>query len=92
MSAVPKRILKEVERLTKDPAPGIDAQPHEGNIRYFNVVMDGPDQSPYQGGHFKLELFLPEEYPMSPPKVRFLTRMYHPNIDKLGRICLDILK
>ena len=61
-------------------------------MRYFNVMILGPTQSPYEGGVFKLELFLPEEYPMAAPKVRFLTKIYHPNIDKLGRICLDILK
>jgi len=55
-------------------------------------MIKGPTQSPYEGGFYKLELFLPEEYPMAAPKVRFLTKIYHPNIDKLGRICLDILK
>lgn len=45
-----------------------------------------------QGGIFKLELFLPDDYPMTPPKIRFLTKIFHPNVDKLGRICLDVLK
>ncbi|WFC94359.1 E2 ubiquitin-conjugating enzyme [Malassezia brasiliensis] len=90
--ALPKRIIKETERLIADPAPGIQATPHEDNLRYFDVVISGPTQSPFEGGKFKLELFLPEDYPMAPPKVRFLTKIYHPNIDKLGRICLDILK
>jgi len=92
MAALPKRIIKETERLVSDSPPGISAAPHEDNLRYFDVIMSGPQSSSYEGGSFKLELFLPEEYPMAPPKVRFLTKIYHPNIDKLGRICLDILK
>ncbi|KAK4527674.1 hypothetical protein GAYE_SCF42G5599 [Galdieria yellowstonensis] len=92
VSGLPRRIIKETEKLLQDPVPGISAVPHEDNARYFNVIIQGPDSSPYEGGTFKLELFLPEDYPMAPPKVRFLTKIYHPNIDRLGRICLDILK
>lgn len=61
-------------------------------MRYFQVTIEGPQQSPYENGVFNLELFLPDDYPMEAPKVRFLTKIYHPNIDKLGRICLDVLK
>lgn len=90
--ALPKRIIKETQRLMADPVPGISAIPDEQNARYFHVIVTGPQESPFEGGVFRLELFLPEEYPMSAPKVRFVTKIYHPNIDKLGRICLDILK
>ncbi|KAI4745729.1 ubiquitin-conjugating enzyme E2 35 [Aureobasidium sp. EXF-12298] len=90
--ALPKRIIKETERLMAEPVPGIEAVPHEDNLRYFDVKIHGPSQSPYEGGIFKLELFLPDDYPMTPPKIRFLTKIYHPNIDRLGRICLDVLK
>uniref|UniRef100_A0A2C9LPH5 UBC core domain-containing protein n=1 Tax=Biomphalaria glabrata TaxID=6526 RepID=A0A2C9LPH5_BIOGL len=92
MAGLPRRIIKETQRLMAEPVAGITAIPDEQNARYFHVVVAGPSQSPYEGGLFKLELFLPEEYPMSAPKVRFMTKIYHPNIDKLGRICLDILK
>lgn len=86
------RIAKETKRLLAEPVEGVSATPYEDNLRYFNVAIAGPMDSPFEGGLFRLELFLPGEYPMGPPKVRFLTKIYHPNIDRLGRICLDILK
>lgn len=50
MSApLPKRIIKETERLQSEPVPGISAQPHEENARYFDVTVDGPGGSCYEG-------------------------------------------
>ncbi|CAI9150149.1 unnamed protein product, partial [Rangifer tarandus platyrhynchus] len=49
-------------------------------------------RNPPEKGIFKVELFLPEKYPMAAPKVHSMTQNYHPNVDKLGRMCLDILK
>eukprot|EP00930_Biecheleria_cincta_P006606 TRINITY_DN107649_c0_g1_i1.p1 TRINITY_DN107649_c0_g1~~TRINITY_DN107649_c0_g1_i1.p1 ORF type:complete len:152 (+),score=25.52 TRINITY_DN107649_c0_g1_i1:82-537(+) len=92
MAGVPKRIEKETAKLATEPPPGVDAKVDPDNYRYFKIDMYGPEGTPYEGGRYQLELFLPEGYPMEPPKVRFLTKIYHPNIDKLGRICLDVLK
>ncbi|KAI3427598.1 uncharacterized protein J3R85_009443 [Psidium guajava] len=52
-------------------------------MRYFNVMILGPTQSPYEGGVFKLECFLPEEYPMAAPKVRFLKKYITPTLTSL---------
>ena len=61
-------------------------------IALCHFVSLVPRQTPYHGGVFHLELFLPSEYPMAPPKVRFMTKIWHPNIDNIGIICLDVLK
>jgi len=52
----------------------------------------GPEDSPFQGGVFFLDIHFPADYPFKPPKVQFTTKVYHPNINKNGSICLDILK
>ncbi|KAM7140638.1 ubiquitin-conjugating enzyme E2 N-like [Molossus nigricans] len=96
MAGLPRRIIKETQRLLADPVPSIKAEPDESNAGssacFFHVVIAGPQDSPFEGGTFKLELFLPKEYPMAAPNVCFMTKIYHPNVDKLGRTCLEILK
>jgi len=71
--------------LTAYLVVGIYVEPSPTNYRHFFVKIAGPPETPYQGGMFDCELFLPDEYPMVPPKVLFRTKIYHPNIDKLGK-------
>ncbi|VEL11753.1 unnamed protein product [Protopolystoma xenopodis] len=60
--------MEETKRLMQEPVEGISAVPSDYNARYFHVSIKGPKDSAYEGGLFQLELFLPEEYPMSAPK------------------------
>jgi ubiquitin-conjugating enzyme E2 N len=86
------RIQKEINKIKIEPIPNIDVIQNINNLRELFITMDGPKDTPYLDGKFKLEMFLNEDYPMKPPKIRFLTKIYHPNIDKIGRICMNILK
>lgn len=88
-----KRISKELEEIIKDPPASCSAGPVDTEDIYkWEASIMGPSDSPYSGGVFKLNIDFPTNYPFKPPKVRFVTKIYHPNINSSGGICLDILK
>jgi ubiquitin-conjugating enzyme E2 D len=88
-----KRIAKELKDLEQDPPAGCSAGPTNENELYnWSATLLGPDDTPYAGGVFNLAIQFPVDYPFKPPKVAFTTKVYHPNINAQGGICLDILK
>ena len=88
-----KRIQKELMELGKDPPAGCTAGPvSEEDLYTWQACIVGPDDSPYSNGVFFLNITFPSKYPFQPPKVSFTTKIYHPNINPQGSICLDILK
>jgi ubiquitin-conjugating enzyme E2 D/E len=58
----------------------------------WKATIIGPEDSPYAGGLFYLNIHFPSDYPFKPPRLQFTTKIYHPNINANGGICLDILK
>ena len=87
-----RRIQKELTDIQKDPPAGCSAGPVGDDLYNWEGVIFGPNDSPYAGGVFKLSIRFPTEYPFKQPHIQFTTRIYHPNINSAGGICLDILK
>ena len=93
MATVLKRISKEYQDILKDPPSNCSAGPIDtDNLHEWDATITGPEDSPYEGGVFKLKINFPTNYPFKPPKVQFSTKIYHPNISYTGSICLDILR
>ena len=87
-----KRIQKELIDFNKDPPANCSAGPsNESDLFHWQATIMGPQDSPYQGGVFFLNINFPTDYPFKPPKLTFTTRIYHPNINSNGTFCLDIL-
>ncbi|XP_065656072.1 ubiquitin-conjugating enzyme E2 G2 isoform X2 [Hydra vulgaris] len=87
-----KRLMAEYRQLTINPSDGILAGPaNEENFFEWEALIRGPDGTPFSGGVFVAKLIFPHDYPLSPPKMRFQSEMFHPNIYTDGRVCISIL-
>jgi ubiquitin-conjugating enzyme E2 D/E len=88
-----KRIQKELKDLQKDPPTSCSAGPSSPEeLFHWQATIMGPPDSPYAQGVFMVKIHFPPDYPFKPPKVSFQTKVYHPNVNSNGSICLDILK
>lgn len=88
-----KREFKEVLKSEETSKNQIKVDLVDENFTELKGEIAGPPDTPYEGGRYQLEIKIPETYPFNPPKVRFITKIWHPNISSVtGAICLDILK
>ncbi|CAH9109090.1 unnamed protein product [Cuscuta europaea] len=88
------RVQKELQECNRNvQVSGIQVTPSGDSLTHLNGIIPGPVGTPYEGGIFKIDIILPDGYPFEPPKMKFTTKVWHPNISsQSGAICLDILK
>lgn len=94
--SVSKRLIKEYKDITNS-RECLENRISIGLLKdndytTWRATIIGADDTPYKGGVFQLEISIPPTYPFKPPKVRFLNKVFHPNINSTGEICIDILK
>lgn len=85
-----RRLLTEIQCIAANPHPSYDVYVSESNMGFWKVVLSGPAESAYASSTFVLYLEMCDDYPQSPPKGRFITRIFHPNINSGGLICHSI--
>ena len=89
-----RRLQSEYKRMQQNPCSNVSIQPcGDSNFMRWEGQIFGPINTAFEGGIFPILVEIPENFPYKPPKVRFLCKMYHPNISKTsGYICLNILQ
>ena len=87
-----KRLLSELSKLSEEDNEVFSIAPNEDKITTWEGYIIGPKDTPYENGKFYIIITFPSDYPYNPPLILFKTKIYHPNINENGAICLDILK
>lgn len=89
----PSRVRKELLECAKDLKSNVQCIQIDGSLTHLEGTIQGPEGTSYEGGTFKIDIVVPTGYPFHPPKMKFITKIWHPNISsQTGAICLDILK
>ncbi|XP_065827044.1 ubiquitin-conjugating enzyme E2 S-like [Oscarella lobularis] len=91
-SFVIRKVTQEVSQLVSKAPEGIQVHPNEENVSDIQATVEGPAGTPYEGGLFRVKLVLGKDFPASPPKGFFLTKIFHPNVARNGEICVNTLK
>ncbi|MBA0656817.1 hypothetical protein Goklo_009147 [Gossypium klotzschianum] len=88
------RVQKELQECSREKdSSGIRVSPKSDNLARLTGIIPGPLGTPYEGGSFEIDITFADGYPFEPPKMKFVTKVWHPNISsQSGAICLDILK
>ncbi|PWZ18797.1 Ubiquitin-conjugating enzyme E2 22 [Zea mays] len=87
-----RQLAKELKNLNESPAEGINVTVNDDDFTTIFADIEGPAGTPYENGVFRMKLLLSHDFPQSPPKGFFLTKIFHPNIATSGEICVNTLK
>lgn len=91
-SSAVRALALEYKSLQEEPVEGFRVKLlNEDNLFEWEVAIFGPPDTLYQGGYFKAHMKFPHDYPYSPPSIRFLTKVWHPNVYENGDLCISIL-
>jgi len=89
--AASRRLQKELQEIRRSGVKSFrDVVVDESNLLLWQALLV-PDSPPYHKGAFRIVIEFPAEYPFKPPRITFRTRIYHPNIDEKGQVCLPII-
>ncbi|KAL3426372.1 ubiquitin-conjugating enzyme E2-16 kDa [Phlyctema vagabunda] len=88
-SSAVKRMFMELRHIKSGKVPFVSATALDDRLDRVLACIEGPPDTPYEGGIFWIAVTIPESDPNGPPLMRFHTRIYHPNISPRGDICAD---
>jgi len=88
LSAKPKRVTIEANEMLTSPSEGVTIILDEKQPLIWEILIKGPKNTPYEGGTFRLSCVFPENYPFKVPKMKFITKIYHPSVESDGELCL----